>query len=314
MPRPNISAIICTYNRYDILPRALESLTTQTLPPEEFEIIVVDNSPDHDLSLSFAARFENIPNLTWIVEEIPGLSNARNVGIRVAAGPLVAFIDDDAVADPLWLANIVTGFDRFGGMASILGGRVDPLWGAPRPGWLHDDLLGHLSVVNWAGAARVAGEREWVAGTNIAFRRAPLAAIGGFSANFGRRQGSQSLLGNEENEAIARLKEQGGHLIYDPDVIVGHLVPAERLTQAWFRRRAAWQATSDYLLAPQQRLKQAKNSWHAVERFVNRLPPRERSLRALCLAIDDPEMFKAQIFAIYDYTMAILAGFNNVEI
>jgi glucosyl-dolichyl phosphate glucuronosyltransferase len=314
MPSPSISAILCTYNRYDTLPRALQSLTAQTLPVQEFEIIVVDNSPDHDLSQSHAARFENYLNLNWVVEETPGLSNARNVGIRIAAGPLVAFMDDDAVADPFWLANILIGFDRFGRMATILGGRVDPLWSALRPRWLHDDLLGYLSVVNWGGSARIAGEDEWIAGTNIAFRRAPLAAIGGFSTGLGRRAGSYSLLGNEENEAIARLKERGGHLIYDPDVIVGHLVAAERLTQHWFRRRAAWQATSDYLLAPQQRFEQAPSSWHHVMRFVNRLPPRDRSLRALCMPIDDPEMFKAQVLAVYDYTLSILAGFNNVEI
>jgi glycosyltransferase involved in cell wall biosynthesis len=314
MPAPQISAIVCTYNRYDALPRALESLTAQTLPAAEFEVVVVDNSPDRELSLAHAARFENIANLKWVVEGTPGLSNARNVGTRIAAGPLVAFIDDDAIAAPEWLANIVAGYERFGPSAVGLGGRVDPLWGAPRPRWLHDDLLGYLSVVNWGGSARIAATGEWVAGTNISFRREPLAAVGGFSVDLGRREAGYSLLSNDENEVIAKLRARGGQLVYDPEVIVRHLVAAERLTQAWFRRRAAWQAMSDYLLSPQRHFEQAQRSWSAVQRFVNRLPPRDRSLRALGVALDDPEMFKAQLLAIHDYTVAILAGFNNVEV
>jgi GT2 family glycosyltransferase len=306
-----ISAIVCTYNRYDALPRVLDSLCAQTLPGAAFEIIVVDNSPDQDRSRREAARFAAIANLKWVFEATPGLSNARNVGARIATGPLVAFIDDDAVADPRWLANILAGFDRFGENAAALGGRVDPLWEAPRPPWLHDELLGYLSVVDWGGSARIAAAGEWVAGTNISFRRAALAAVGGFSTSLGRARGSQVLLSNEESEAITRLRQAGGKLVYDPDVIVAHLVAAERLTQQWFRRRAAWQALSDYLSAPQQRFDDAPEAWHRFEWFVNRLPPRDRSLRALCVALDDPELFRAQLLAIYDYTVSILSGFHR---
>jgi hypothetical protein len=71
---------------------------------------------------------------------------------------------------------------------------------------------------------------------------------------------------------------------------------------------------SDYLLSPQRHSEQAQRSWSAVQRFVNRLTARERSLRALCIAFDGPQMFKAQLFPIYDYTLALLDGFNNVEV
>jgi glycosyltransferase involved in cell wall biosynthesis len=314
MPASKISAIVCTYNRYETLPRALDSLTAQTLPAAEFEVLVVDNSPDRELSLAHAARFENIANLKWVIEGTPGLSNARNVGTKIASGPLVAFIDDDAIAAPDWLAKITSGYDRFGPWAVGLGGRVNPLWAAPRPRWLHDDLLGYLSVVDWGGSARIAGAGEWVAGTNIAFRREALTAVGGFSADLGRRDAGYSLLSNEENEVIAKLRARGGLLIYDPEVIVSHLVAAERLTQSWFRRRAAWQAMSDYLLAPRRHFEQAQRSWRAVQRFANRLPARDRSLRALCVPLDDPEMFKAQLHAIHDYTVALFGGFDNVEV
>lgn len=312
-PSPRVSAVVCTYNRYDLLPQALESLAAQSLAAQEYEIIVVDNSPDQGFSKATSAQFREIPNLKWVVEATPGLSNARNVGCQIARGPIVAFMDDDAVADPAWLANIVAGFERFGKSAVALGGRVDPLWGAPRPRWLHEDLLGYVSVVNWGGSARIAGEKEWVAGTNISFRRSALAAVHGFSSGLGRARSGHALLSNEEVEVIAKLRERGGQLIYDPEVTVGHLVDAGRLTQPWFRRRAAWQAASDYMLDPQRCFERAQACWRGALWFVNRLPPRDRSLRALCIPIDDPDLFKGQIGAIYNYTIAILAGFNNAE-
>lgn len=309
-----VSAAVCTYDRYDLLQQALESLTAQTLAAPEYEIIVVDNSPDHALSREMSVQYRKIPNLKWVVEETPGLSNARNVGSRIARAPIIAFMDDDAVADPAWLANIVAGFERFGPGAVALGGRVNPLWGAPRPRWLHDDLLGYVSVVNWGGPPRVAGDKEWVAGTNISFRRSALAAVEGFSSAFGRARSGHSLLSNEEVEVIGKLRERGGQLVYDPQVIVDHLIDAGRLTQPWFRRRAAWQAASDYMLDPQLWFERAPSCWREALSFVNRLPPRDRSLRALCIPIEDPDIFKAQVGAVYSYTIAILAGFNDAEI
>jgi glycosyltransferase involved in cell wall biosynthesis len=309
-----ISAIVCTYNRYDLLPQALKSLAAQTLPQSQYEIIVVDNSPDHAFSREAAGEFSEIANLKWIIEKTPGLSNARNVGTRTASGTIVSFMDDDAIAAPDWLINIIAGFDRFGDEAAILGGTVKPLWREPRPQWLHDDLLGYLSLVDWGGMSRFAESSEWFAGTNISFRRSAIIGSGGFSTDLGRAGAGASLLSNDEIDLIAKIEKAGGRSVYDPDVLVDHQIDGARLTQPWFRRRAAWQATSDYILAPQARFERAHESWHGVLWFVNKLPPRDRSLRALHVPLEDPELFKAQLSAIYDYTIAILAGFNNAEL
>jgi glycosyltransferase involved in cell wall biosynthesis len=245
-----ISAVICTYDRYDLLPKAIASLEHQTLPSNAFEIIVVDNSPDRERSERVASEFRPLKNLRWIHEQKPGLSNARNVGAGRARAPLVAFMDDDAVASPAWLRCLVSAFREFGPSAQAAGGRVAPIWGADRPNWLPDDLLGYVSVVNWGGTARVAGPKEWVAGTNIAFRTEALQNAGGFSVGLGRNKGSHALLSNDEIEIVQRLGTAGGQLLYVPEAVVEHLVPPERLTQAWFRRRVAWQAVSDYLQIP----------------------------------------------------------------
>jgi glycosyltransferase involved in cell wall biosynthesis len=313
MNSPAISAVICTYDRYDLLPKAIESLKAQTLPAAQFQIIVVDNSPDHARSDEFAERYCAIPNLTWVIEKRPGLSNARNVGTERAASPVVAFMDDDAIATPTWLETLVAAFGNFGSAAEAAGGRVMPIWGSPRPAWLPDELLGYVSVVDWGGTTRAAGPREWVAGTNIAFRKEALERAGGFSVGLGRNKGGHALLSNDEIEIIARLRGTGGQLLYVPDAVVEHLVPADRLTQSWFRRRVAWQAVSDYLQDPKGLFERAPRYWREVTDFYSRLPPRHRTPRGLYVEQREAEMFRRQLSALYNFTVATLAGFNGLE-
>jgi glycosyltransferase involved in cell wall biosynthesis len=293
------------------LPKAIESLSRQTLAPDSFQIIVVDNSPDHERSEQEARALRGYDNLQWIVEKTSGLSNARNVGARAAAAPLIAFMDDDAIAAPGWLDAYIAAFDTFGPLAHAAGGRVDPLWGAPRPTWLADAMLGYVSVVHWGGVARFAAAREWVAGTNIAFRRDALLAAGGFHVGLGRNRTGHALLSNDEIEVLARLADAGGRLLYVPDAVVEHLVPTERLTQSWFRRRAAWQAVSDYLQDPRTLYENAPRYWPDVADFLSRLPPKYRGPRGLYVEQTDPEMFRRQTGAIYNFTVATLAGFQG---
>ena len=313
MTTPAIAAVICTYDRYDLLPKAIESLSKQTLAADKFQIIVVDNSPDHAGSEREARAFRGHDNLQWIVERTSGLSNARNVGARATTAPLIAFMDDDAVAAPVWLEAYIAAFDKFGTAAQAAGGRVDPIWGAPRPSWLPEEMLGYVSVVNWGGAARFADAREWVAGTNIAFRRDALLAAGGFHVGLGRNKTGHALLSNDEIEVLARLGETGGRLLYVPEAVVEHLVPPDRLTQSWFRRRVAWQAVSDYLQNPKALYENAPRYWADVADFLTRLPPKYRGPRGLYAEQSDPELFRRQTSAIYNFTVATLAGYQGLK-
>jgi len=310
---PRITAAICTYNRYDLLPKAIASLERQSLPRSDYEILVIDNSPDHAQSSEFSIGFKDAPGLSWVIERMPGLSNARNVAARMAKSPLVAYMDDDAVAAPDWLEKLVAVFDRFGPEAEVVGGRVDPIWEVPQPRWLPDSLLGNVSVVNWGGSDRFAAPGEWVAGTNIAFRIASLDKAGGFSVHLGRTRGGQALLSNDETDVIERMTVQGARLIYAPGAVVEHLVPSERLTQGWFRRRVAWQAVSDYLLDPERLFEKAPSYWRGVTEFYARLPPKDRNPRGLYVEQHDGEMFRMQMSALYNFTVVMLTGFRGLD-
>jgi glucosyl-dolichyl phosphate glucuronosyltransferase len=168
---PAIAAAVCTYNRYDMLAEALGSLAAQRAPGVAFEILVVDNSPDPARSAEEAKRHAGIAGLRWIHEKRPGLSRARNVATANAKAPIVAFLDDDARADPGWIAALAAAFDALGPQAQVVGGRILPWWGAARPAWLHDALVPALTVVDLGPERRALRPGEWVAGANIAFRR-----------------------------------------------------------------------------------------------------------------------------------------------
>lgn len=310
---PRITISICTYDRYDVLPKAIESAVAQSLPKGDYRIVVVDNSPDHEKAAHFGRRYESVENLTYLVEKTPGLSNARNVSARECGTEFLAFMDDDAIASPRWLEEILRAFDSFDGKAMVVGGQVRPLWGAPRPPWLHDGLLGNVSVVDWGGALRIAKPSEWFAGTNISFRTSAILEHGGFATNLGRTGSGASLLSNEEVHLLERVREAGGTSVYAPDAYVDHLVEPGRLQRSWFRRRAAWQAVSDYTMEPKRHASESGKSWKDVLRYFGSLPPHERTIRGLILDTDDPEVFRWQTGAIYLLTLMILSGFSGVS-
>ena len=245
-----LSAVICTYNRYDLLPEAVESLVEQDVPAGSLEIIVVDNSPDQAAAERFGQRYAGLSNLTYLVEPKPGLSNARNMGTAAAVGRIVAFIDDDARARPSWAKELLHAHAAFDGRAGIVGGPIVPRWTDQKPAWMGKPLLGYLSLVDLGHELRELSQGEWLAGCNISFDRASLIAAGGFSTRLGRVGSRSTLLSNDEIEASERVRGLGKLAIYAPKAVVEHVIPPERLTQNWFRRRAAWQAVSDLLSEP----------------------------------------------------------------
>lgn len=312
--KPAISAVVCTYDRYDLLAEAIASLQAQTLSPERFDIIIVDNGPNAEQSEERRATYESIPNLRWFWESTPGLSNARNRGVAESEADLIAFLDDDALAAPDWLEATLRAFDELPPTDGVLGGRILPRWTVPRPGWLSDGLLIYLSVIDWPGdIARPIADNEWIAGANIIFRRSLLNDLGGFDVNLGRTGGAQILLGNEEKEMIERCRVAGSRCIYDPRVVVQHLVDPSRLSQEWFRRRVVWQAVSDYISDSEAAFEAGPMAWKRTTDFFAQLPPMDRTPRGFLVRQADSGMFHWQLGALYDYITSSLSGFHGVE-
>ena len=204
-----LTAVICTYNRYDLLPEAIELLLKQDVPADLFEIIVVDNSADQAAATRFGGRYAGLSNLTYLVETKPGLSNARNRGTAAAVGRVVAFIDDDARACPSWAKGLLHAHTAFEGRAGIVGGPIVPRWIDEKPTWIGEPMLGYLTVIDLGHELRELSAGEWLAGCNISFDRVSLIAAGGFSTRLGR-MGSESNASVERGDRGERAREGDG--------------------------------------------------------------------------------------------------------
>jgi glycosyltransferase involved in cell wall biosynthesis len=264
MVMPKISAIVCTHNRAAFLPAALDSLLRQSVDPEAYEIIVVDNlSTDETPSVTQSYVREHA-NLRCIVEPKLGLSVARNAGMQQTAAELVAFTDDDAVVAPDWIERLLERFSKVHAMTAAIGGEIEPIWQVPRPGWLTDAMLRPLSAhLGWSDQPIVLGKGQWLCEVNCAYRRELVLGYGGFPTSLGR-QGGNLLSG--EGTINERLQADGYELFFDPRIRVRHTIHAERVSRDWFRRRYFWQGVTEAVTAEErQRLGTPPEHWQILD-------------------------------------------------
>jgi len=171
--------IICTYNGARHLAKTIESLVDQSMPEENYEIIIVDNCST-DSTKEVIDRFAKAKNIRYIYESTLGLSFARNAGWRNARGKYAAYLDDDGEASRTWLEKIVEAFESIKPRPGCIGGKVEPIWEAPRPSWLSDELLSFLTIINWSDTPRFLHDlsQEFLVGTNIAIPVKVLEEVG----------------------------------------------------------------------------------------------------------------------------------------
>jgi glycosyltransferase involved in cell wall biosynthesis len=221
---PRISLIVCTYNRADILPRCLQAAQAQTLDASEYEIIVVDNaSVDHTRAI-----VEQWPEIRYLYCAHRGLSQARNTGAHAARAPFVTYIDDDAIAEPDLLEQVLGAFEAHAD-AGCVGGRIDIHLPAALPGWYSKHFAGYYSEFNpgYGDVQRVGELWEYPFGANVSYRVEALERIGYFNLNMGRVGKNTS--GGEELDAEYRIAQAGYAIYYTPHARVEHIIMPDRL-------------------------------------------------------------------------------------
>lgn len=236
----DISVVVCTYNRAGLLPRTLEGLNAQEAPRDlRWELVVVDNNST-DGTREVIERF--IPQapmpVSHVFEPEQGISAARNTGIAHARGEVIAFTDDDVRPAPDWVA-MVGRVQRESG-ADLIGGRILPDWSGPVPRWLRDEpeLAYCLAIMEHDKAERVVSTSQpgQIWGANFAARRSLFERIGMFDTRLGQK--GAKLYRGEDSDLVRRAIKAGCVAIYDPRLVVWHLVETERMRRSYFRRHA----------------------------------------------------------------------------
>jgi glucosyl-dolichyl phosphate glucuronosyltransferase len=229
---PGISVVICahTQKRFRETCAAVASVQAQSLPSQEI-VVVVDHNPALAASLA-----EALPGVMVVAnQEARGLSGGKNTGVAVSHGEIVAFLDDDAVADQDWLKYFA---DSYADPAVIgVGGRTLPNWQAPRPAWFPDEFAWVVGAA-YRGMPETRAPVRNLLGGNASFRRSAFEVAGGFRNGIGR-SAARRPLGCEETEFCIRLSQRspGVVFLYDNRAVIWHLVGAERCRFSYFRSR-----------------------------------------------------------------------------
>jgi glycosyltransferase involved in cell wall biosynthesis len=244
-----ITACLCTRDRPDYVRTCLDGLARQTAGMAAFEIVVVDSCSSPVVAEELSALVAGLPNARLIRADRPGLSVARNAGAHAACGEYVAYLDDDAIPAPDWIAQIRRAVSESSAKPAALGGRILPLWEAPLPAWWPRRLRGVLSIIEFEGRGEYRsgdlppGLEPY--GANMIVETAALLAVGGFNEAVGRSGGN--LLSDEDVQLAWRLQNAGRSVRYDSRIMVWHQIQASRLTPEWLLSRLYWQGVSTVL-------------------------------------------------------------------
>ena len=266
---PILSIIITAYTteRLNDIYELLKSIKNQTYINTETLFVVERSTELLEKINSYAVEY-NIPNLKVLFNDgEPGLSAARNVGIKEANGDIIAFVDDDVILYPDWAEKMVKAYYD----DSIIGatGPAFPLWEEDSMAWFPQEFYWIISCTAWDTEDHVKEVRNaW--GMNMSFKREAFEKAGVFSNEFGFHKGPMA----EDNEFSMRIKERTGKKIfYFPNIKLWHRVHKYRLSQKFIKERSYWIGYSRRMMK-QRKIKNKKDGTNVLSqehRLLNRI-------------------------------------------
>jgi GT2 family glycosyltransferase len=242
---PSIGVLVCTHQseRRDQLSAAVASVRVQTRTPDELLVVV-----DGDESLADLVRTE-LPDVKVLcLGTNQGVSVARTRGAEALGTDLVVFLDDDAVAEPGWLARLLVPLAD----PDVLGssGRSVADFLGPRPGWLADEFLWVVGCSYRGMPTEPTRVRNFFGGCAMV-RRSVFLEVGGFDPSVGHH--GDSVGGGEEADFCLRATAAtGGSFAFEPAAVIHHRVPVARLTWGYFLTRCYGEGRMKARIARQQ--------------------------------------------------------------
>jgi glycosyltransferase involved in cell wall biosynthesis len=250
-----VSVVICTYglDRIDNLRDAVESISDQAY--NDFEILLVADN-DKKLLTQLSEVF-NQSDVKLVVSDQKGLSNARNLGVKHSLGDIVAFLDDDAIAEKEWLSQIAKNYLNDSNVLGV-GGLIRSSWEGQRPNWFPEEL-DWIVGCTYAGHPEERCEVRNIIGCNMSFRKEVFDRIGLFNSSIGRV--GRKLLAGEEMELCTRISSTypNGRIIYDPSIVVYHKVHKHRQSFSYMLKRSYNEGLSKSMISMLKRNDTSEN-------------------------------------------------------
>lgn len=240
---PNISVIIPTCQRTELLLTCVASILKGDY--HFYEIIVIDQERSQTLKQRLIQEYSNETRIRYFFLDEAGASRARNLGLQKANGEIVAFIDDDAVADSGWLKAIAEAFVTVKPTPALIGGRIDPIWLNRKPKWYPKEREFLLGLYDIGNQMCPMPEHDQPIGANMAGLRDVIIKLGGFDENLGPNYfRKRSMLTGEETILGKRVKNAGYQLYYQPKAYVYHRISPKKLTISYFLKRHFWEGVT----------------------------------------------------------------------
>ncbi len=237
----HVTVAICTYQRCDLLGKALASLAACEPIQQPWELLVVDNGGDPKVQQLTESLCHRLPAV-YVAEPELGHSRARNRAIDSASAPVVLFTDDDVTFDRRWLVRMVQAIGQHDD-CDFWGGRIEAVWGMPKPTWydparcpMLDDVLVHYDQGPHSRRWEPDADPPFF-GANLAVRVEAVRRVGYFDTSVGHR-GAQ-MIGGDDSLMIDTLTRSGSRGWYVADALVFHPVPPQRITRR-YARQFAW--------------------------------------------------------------------------
>ncbi len=234
-----LSIIICSYNRASYINDALTSLYCQSAGLNSFEVIIVDNNSTDNTKEVYTAwrQTNNNGHFTFISETKQGASFARNTGATIAKGEWVCFMDDDAVATPNYVENILKHIQDKPDAVGF-GGRIIPKYIPAEPKWMSYYVSSLVGNFNYAPIACAFENGKYPLESNMIVKKSVYEQIGGFNVNLPGVVGTLRI-GGEGKELFYKILALGHIIYYDPAICVHHVVEVKKLTSEYMYRVAS---------------------------------------------------------------------------
>jgi glucosyl-dolichyl phosphate glucuronosyltransferase len=234
----NISMVVCTFNRLNLLQKTISSLLAQTICRDnkaQWEIIIVDNNCTDGTAEYVKGVAITNPKVTYVLEQRQGLGYARNAGAKATQYEIIAFIDDDEWADNRWAEEIIRVYEE-NDQAGCVGGpyylenqEQIPFWISPNMYGVLGDVWLNINQDDYCEVGRIT-----LGGGNLSIRKDAYNKTSGFLTEKGRR--GDVLLADEDRHMCYEIYDLSFRLFYNPKAIAFHALIPARLTFGYFLR------------------------------------------------------------------------------